>query len=213
MGLDRLIALALVIGAVTSCGGDDSSRVLLDGTPAGTPPPQFPDHFVASRIEMLSSTDLPDLLRSSCPGLRKDVNVVRRTGVAGGSLTFRDPNEPGLLACDAAPGEYELAPWCGVSAGRLYAGHLRDPRLDLCHARDGRLTGFVWIEPRADARWVGVDHGSFTEIYVVAGDLPVRIASTRDVELEGSRASFDVTQYSAEGRELAKSRVEAAVAG
>jgi hypothetical protein len=213
VGLDRLILLALVLGVVTSCGGDGPPRLLFDGTRAGPPPPQFPEDAVASRVEILSSTDLPDALRSSCPGLRAGVDVVRRTGVAGGSLTFHDLHEAGLLACDAAPGEYELAPWCGVSAGRLYAGRLRDPRLDLCQSRDGRLTGFVWIEPRSDARWIGVDQGSFTEIYVVAGDLPVRIASTRDVELAGSRASFDVTQYSAEGRELGKTRVEAAVAG
>ena len=209
MGLDRLILLTLVVLVLTSCGGDAAPRVLFDGTDAGTPPPQFADGVVQSRVEVLRWTEEG----SSCPGLREGLNVVRRTGVAGGGLTFRDPNEPGVLACDDAPGEYELAPWCGVSAGRLHGGRLQDPRLDICQSRGGRLTGFVWIEPRAGARWIGVDHGSFTEIYAVVGELPVRIASTRDVTLEGSRASFEVTQYDASGRVLEERTVEAAVAG
>lgn len=212
MGLDRLTLLLLVV-AVSSCGGHERARVLFDGTRPGTTPLQFSDGAVASRVEVLSSTDLPDPLRSSCPGLRERVRVVRRTGVAGGSLTFRDSNEPGVLGCDGAPGEYELAPWCGVSAGRLYGGRLRDPRLDLCQSREGQLTGFVWVVPLAAARWIGLDHGSFMEIYEVAGDLPVRISGSEDVQLEGSRASFEVTQYDGNGRELEETRLEAAVAG
>jgi hypothetical protein len=51
------------------------------------------------------------------------------------------------------------------------------------------------------------------EIYEVAGDLPVRISGSEDVQLEGSRASFEVTQYDGNGRELEETRLEAAVAG
>jgi hypothetical protein len=212
VGLDRLISILLVVVAVTGCRGHDPPDTLFDGTRPGTTP-LFSDDVVVSRVRLVSSSDLPDSLRASCPSLRKSVEVVQRTGVEGGSLTFRDPSEPGVLACDAAPGEYELAPWCGVSAGRLYSGRLQDPRLDLCQSRDGRLTGFVWIEPVRGAKWVALDQGSYSELYEVAGELPVRIASTRDVELEGSRASFDVTQYDGGGRELARGTVEAAVAG
>jgi hypothetical protein len=212
MGLDRLIPLLLVVVAVAGCRGHGPPDALFDGTRPGTTP-LFSDDVVVSRVRVVFSSELPGFLRTRCPGLRESVELVQRAGVEGGSLTFRDPSEPGVLACDAAPGEYELAPWCGVSAGRLYGGRLRDPRLDLCQSRDGRLTGFVWIEPVRGAKWIAVDQGSYSELYEVAGDLPVRIASTRDVELEGSRASFDVTQYDGKGRELAKRRVEAAVAG
>ena len=43
--------------------------------------------------------------------------------------------------------------------------------------------------------------------------LPVRIASTRGVSTHEARATFEVTQYDVEGRELVRSRLEAAVAG
>jgi hypothetical protein len=150
VGLDRLIVLLSVVVAVTACGGRDSPQVLFDGSRPATAP-LFDEHVVVSRVQVLASSDLLD---TRCPGLRDGLTVVQRAGVEGGSLTFRDPNEPGLLGCDDAPGEYELAPWCGVTAGRLYDGRLRDPRLDLCHSREGRLTGFVWIEPVAGAKWI-----------------------------------------------------------
>ena len=209
MGLDRLTALCLVACAVAACGGNHTPDRLFDGSRPATAS-LFGDDVVVSRVQVLESSELLD---SRCPGIRAGLAVIRRTGVEGGSLTFRDSSEPGVLGCDAAPGEYEQEPWCGVSAGRLYGGGLRDPRLDLCQSRDGRLTGFVWIAPVDGARWIGVDQGSYVELYEVVGDLPVRIASTRDVELAGSRASFDVTQYDSRARELQKATVEAAVAG
>lgn len=213
MGLDRLSFLLVLVAVVSSCGGE-ASRVLFNGARPARSPPQLTSDVVVSRVEVMTAKDLPDSLSARCPGLSPHLRVVRRIGVAGGGLTFRDSREPaGVLACDAAPGEYELTPWCGVSAGRLEGGRLRDPRLDLCQSRDGRLTGFVWIEPLPSARWVGIDQGPFTEIYEVAGDLPVRIASTRGIQLEGSRATFEVSQYDTRGRVLEEAKLEAAVAG
>jgi hypothetical protein len=213
LGLDRLIAAVVAVGVAVACGGQQRPLTLVDGTRAVAPPPQLPRNSILSRTEIVPWSDLLDALRSSCPGLRPELRVVERTGIDGASVTFRDSDEPGLLACDMARGSYELDPWCGFSAGRLVDGRLVDPRLDLCQTPSGEVTAFAWVEPMSDARWVGVDQGSYSELYEVAADLPVRIASTRDVHLEGSRASFDVTQYDENGREVAMRTVEAAVAG
>jgi hypothetical protein len=50
-------------------------------------------------------------------------------------------------------------------------------------------------------------------MYEVAAELPVRIASTRRIDRQRSRATFEITQYDERGRELLKGEVEAAVAG
>jgi hypothetical protein len=207
VGLDRLIAICLFVFAVAGCGGPDTPDHLFDGSRAITVS-LFDDNFVATRVRIVASSDVLD-----CPGLEERRAVIQRIGVEGGSLTFRDPSEPGVLGCDAAPGEYELAPWCGVAAGRLYGGLLRDPRLDICQSREGRLTGFVWVEPVEGAKWIGLDQDSYVELYEVVGELPVRIASRRNVSLADSRASFEIVQYDGEGHELQKATVDARVAG
>ena len=98
--------------------------------------------------------------------------------------------------------------------GRLHDGRLLDPRLDvLCRDPSGKPLAYAWIEPAAGSHWIGVDQGSYTELYEVAAGLPVRIASTRRVDREKSRTIFEVTQYDERGRELLKGEVEAAVAG
>ena len=142
--------------------------------------------------------------------------VVERVGVFGESLTFRDRTGRHLYACDGgvdAAGE-RPEPWCGLSAGRLFDGRLLDPRLDiLCRDRDGQALAYAWVVPVAGSRWIGVDQGSYTELYEVAANLPVRIASTRGVDRAPSRGTFDVTQYTAAGKELVRGKLEAAVAG
>jgi hypothetical protein len=121
-----------------------------------------------------------------------------------------------VYACDGGTdpaGERKL-PWCGGSAGRLLRGKLLDPRLDiLCRDRKGRALAYAWVEPAAGVRWIGVDQGAYTEIYEVLAGLPVRIASTRGIEIGRARATFDVTQYDNHGKEVIEGRLEAQVAG
>ncbi len=62
-------------------------------------------------------------------------------------------------------------------------------------------------------RWIGVDQGTFTEVYEALAGLPVRIASVRSVQRSRARATFDVTQYDSHGKELLKGKLEAQVAG
>ena len=62
-------------------------------------------------------------------------------------------------------------------------------------------------------RWIGVDQGTYTEIYEVLAGLPVRIASARGIQPSRARATFDVTQYDSDGKELVKGKLEATVAG
>jgi hypothetical protein len=62
-------------------------------------------------------------------------------------------------------------------------------------------------------RWIGIDQGSYTELYEVLGDVPVRVATTRRIQLGQARATFAVTQYDAGGKALIRGDLEAAVAG
>jgi hypothetical protein len=145
-----------------------------------------------------------------------DTVVVERIGVFAESLTFLDRGSRHVYSCDGGvdrAGE-RSRPWCGGSVGRLYEGRLLDPRLDiLCRDRKGQPLAYAWVEPAAGSHWIGVDQGSYMEMYEVAGDLPVRIASRRGVDRAASRATFELTQYDAGGRELLKGKLEAAVAG
>ena len=121
-----------------------------------------------------------------------------------------------LQSCDGGsdPTGERRPPWCGRSVGRLYGGRLLDPRLDiLCRDRDGRRLAYAWVEPVAGSHWIGVDQGSYTEMYEVAAGLPVRIATRRGIDEDAATATFELTQYGVHGRELLRSSLEAAVAG
>ena len=72
---------------------------------------------------------------------------------------------------------------------------------------------FAWIEPAADAEVVTVRHPGFLEVYEVAADLPVRVATTMDLVLEESRGSFDVSEHDGRGTLLRTYAVEARAAG
>ena len=63
------------------------------------------------------------------------------------------------------------------------------------------------------AHWLGVDQGGYTEVYEVLGDLPVRIATRKRIDLARSRATFVVTQYDSHGKGLIRGKLEAGVAG
>jgi len=144
------------------------------------------------------------------PELPAESLVVERVGVAGASLTFRDPRGGFLLACDTTrKGDR----FCGGSAGLLRRGQLVDPRLDIaCRDRRSHQVGFAWITPLHGARWIAVEQRRYVELYKVAGRLPVRV-TTSEVKVAGSSAVFRVREYRADGRELSRSVLEAQVAG
>ncbi|MBA3733745.1 MAG: hypothetical protein H0W90_00890 [Actinobacteria bacterium] len=217
MGLDRLIVVALALVVVLSACDSDK----------GTPPQllygetaQELTAVPGSAIAIGRVLDAPTLGRrfTSCsPGGAVDGGViVERIGVFGESLTFGDKAGKTLYSCDGGtdPTRERRPPWCGGSSGRLVHGRLVDPRLDiLCRDHEGRPLAYAWVEPVAGARWIGVDQGSYTEVYEVLAGLAVRVATSRGIQLGRSRATFAVTQYDAAGKALVEGPLEAAVAG
>lgn len=219
MGLDRL-SLALVAvaaAAVAGCDGERGRRPerLLYGEPAQELA-RVPNSVVTIG-RLLDGTTLGRRF-TTCrrAGARSDATVVERIGVFGESLTFTSADGRTLYSCDGGndPARERPPPWCGESAGRLLGGKLLDPRLDiLCRDRDGRPLAYAWVEPVAPARWIGVDQGSYSEVYEVLGNLPVRIASTRGIDPRRASATFGVIQYDELGNPLISGKLEAKVAG
>jgi hypothetical protein len=155
-------------------------------------------------------------LHGTWDGVEPAERIVERTGVAGETVTFRDRTGEGLYGCDNDGGSSPVDhPWCGVAFGRLYSGRLRDPRLDLggCGTEGGDPLGFAWISPGRDTSYLAVDQPGYAEVYRVSGQLPVRVATTTGVEVEHSRATFDLSEHDAEGGLLRRHRLTAAVAG
>jgi len=220
VGLDRLrpatVAIGLLCAFLTGChGGKAPPARLLYGEAAAEFEP-VPDSVI-SVGRVLTGTALGRRFALCRPaGIPPDVLVVERIGVFAESLTFAARRNETVYACDGGidpAGEHHL-PWCGRSAGRLVAGRLLDPRLDiLCRDRDRRPLAYAWVVPTAGAHWIGVDQGRYTELYEVLGTLPVRIATGRQIDLARSRAAFVVTQYDAHGKALIKGKLEAGVAG
>ena len=60
---------------------------------------------------------------------------------------------------------------------------------------------------------MSVEQPGYVEVYEVAGDLPVRVATIDGVVYERFAATFDVLEHAADGRLLREYRLEAAVAG
>ena len=220
MGLDRLslavLLLAVVLVAGCDNGGNRPER-LLYGQAAQEFRPVPGSVIALGRI--LDGTTLGGRFTSCRPaeaGIRNDAVVVERIGVVGESLTFADAGHKTVYGCDGgidAAGERN-PPWCGNAAGRLVSGKLLDPRLDvLCRDPKGRPLAYAWVEPTAGVRWIGVDQGTYTEVYETLAGLPVRIVSALGVQPSRARATFYVTQYDSHGRELFKGKLEAQVAG
>ena len=219
MGLDRLSFVLVVVAAVLVSGCDrykgGRPERLLYGEAAQelTPVPKS----VVTIGRILEGTTLGRRFTQCKPdGVRSDATVVERIGAFSESLTFATADGKTLYSCDGGsdPAHEWKPPWCGASAGRLVAGKLLDPRLDiLCRDRDGHPLAYVWVDPLAGARWIGVDQGSYVELYEVLGELPVRVATTRAIELGRARATFGITQYDESGNGLLTGKLEATVAG
>jgi hypothetical protein len=224
VGLDRLtraatLGAASLLLATAGCDHQARPKRLLHGQAAAEFRPV--EGSVVTQVRVVRAAFLArrfSLCVSPSDRLRFPVDtvVVERVGVFSESLTFRDRGRRHLYSCDGGTdraGERQ-GPWCGGSVGRLYDGRLLDPRLDiLCADPEGRPLAYAWVAPAAGSHWIGVDQGSYIEMYEVGGNVPVRIATRRGIDRAASRATFEVVQYDIGGRELVRETLEAAVAG
>ena len=214
----KLVLLVLIAFAAAACGSG-RPRHLVYGQPAAEFRPvhggvltlgrALPAATLGRRLDTC-------LFRGDRADVRADAVVVERIGVSGESLTVANQSGSGVYGCDGGidPAGEHRSPWCGEVFGRLVAGRLLDPRLDVaCLDRRRRRLAYAFVEPVAGAHWIGVDQGRYVEIYEVLAGLPVRVATTRDVETRRARASFEIIQYDLAGHELVRGRLEAAIAG
>jgi hypothetical protein len=156
------------------------------------------------------------LLPADRDAVGADAPVVERVGVDDQSLTFANRDGSGVFACDGGvdPAGERAPPWCGAVFGEVADGRVLDPRLDvICRDLDRLPLAYAFVNAVAGAHWIGVRQDGYVEVYEVLAGLPVRIASTRGIRAADARATFEVTQYDAAGRELMEGEVEAAVAG
>ena len=213
-------AAAGAVLVATGCGhGDGGPARLLDGRPALRFGPVHGSVVAVGRVLTRAALG-PRLDGCLFPGDRSsvaaDTPVVERVGVDAESLTFANRDGSGVYACDGGvdPAGERAPPWCDTVFGQLEHGRLLDPRLDvICRDRRLRPLAYAFVEPVPGAHWVGVQQDGYIELYEVLGGLPVRVASTSGVDPDEARAMFELTQYDAEGRELVRGKLEAAVAG
>ncbi len=217
------LALALAL-SVSRCGGTGGPLRLVDGTlPPATPAAlaHLGDALRVSRVRVAAVTLLSEWARRCARSFRPEFDVpetaraVERVSVLGASVTLADRRRHALLGCDRASAPDGGAPGggCGRAVGRLLAGRLRDPRVDLlCRDEHGRQIAFAWIEPGPRARWLLVREGAWTAVETVAGGLPVRVA-TRSVDPDAATAEFRVEEYDAAGARLRRYTLRGRVAG
>jgi len=205
--LDRLsiAALGFVVLAAAACDGGGRPGRLVNGDTAAEFGP-VPGSVLTEARVLQNGTVESCLGHDESANVSADAVAVERVGVSGESLTFADRGGTGVYACDGgidSSGE-RAPPWCGEAFGAYVEGRLLDPRLDvICRDRTREPLAYAFVEPVAGAHWIGVDQGGYTEIYEVLAGLPVRVATTREVDLENAL----------HGRELVRGRLEAAVAG
>jgi hypothetical protein len=216
MGLDRLtVPAALVCLGIACSSSGGRPEHLLDGRSA----PEFRPvrDSVVSAARVLERSDGQDcLVGVDREPVAANAVAVERTGVDGRSLTFASRDGTRVYACDGGidPAGERVPPWCGAVVGRRERGRLLDPRLDVvCVDKRYRPLAYAFVDPVAGARWIGVRQDGYIELYEVVGGLPVRVETTHGIDLEDARAAFELTQYDAEGHELVRETLEAAVAG
>ena len=176
----------------------------------------MPDSVIAA-TRVLVRADAPDCLSGiDRETVAANATAVERIGVNGSSVTFANRDGSRVYACDGGidPAGERDPPWCGAVVGQREGERLLDARLDVvCVDRSHHALGYAFVEPVARARWIGVQQDDYVELYEVVAGLPVRVETTRGIDLERARAAFEVMQYDAEGRELVRESLEAAVAG
>ncbi len=153
-------------------------------------------------------------LRASEPHHQPTSPLVERIGVTSTTVTFAVSSD--LYGCDDSPGPRENdRRWCGTSTGRLADGRLQDPRLDIagCLSATGEPMSFVWVQPDSRTRYVAVEQPGYTEVFETAGGMPVRIATTTGIEIDGSTARFDLSEHDATGALVRKYELRATPAG
>jgi hypothetical protein len=139
--------------------------------------------------------------------------IVERVGAVGSSVTFASVS--GLHGCDDGQRREARRHWCGIAFGMLRRGRLDDPRLDVagCRTVSGGPIGFVWVKAGAETRYVAVSQDGYAEVYEPAAGLPIRIATSAGVTVDGSRATFRISEHDARGRLLRRYRLDAVPAG
>jgi hypothetical protein len=222
----RLLLLVLVLVAAGSTGCASEDRVpsrLADGSDVAAPPVELEGVStpVLTSVRLISREVAPGSSIYSCLQARRPARavspLVARVGVTTRTVTYRAASGRWLQGCDSSvdhDGQEEDA-WCGGAAGRLYDGHLRDPRLNIaaCTTPEGDPVGFAWVEPSDDSTYLVLEQPGYAEVFEVAGGLPIRIATTAGVRVEGSSATFELSEHDADGRLVRRYTLEAAVAG
>jgi hypothetical protein len=211
--------------AQPACSGSEGSpKHLVDGTSAETLSIALngvAGRQIATKVTHVAPRDVVvDSIVARCLDADGEYTplgpVVSRVGVEGASVTFRAASGRILVACDGGtPGTTASRPWCGRGVGRVHRKRLLDPRLDLvgCVTAGGDPVAFAWIEPSRRARYVTVHRRGFVEAYPVSGHLPVRVATTADIDLESSSATFEISEHDRNGHMLRAYTLEARVAG
>jgi hypothetical protein len=215
--LDRLMVAVAVAALVAGCGsGGGRPTRLLDGRPAAQFDPVADSVITSTHLLQLGDRADECLSATDRANVAADTPAVERIGVDGESLTFASRDDSLLYACDGGvdlAGE-RPARWCHTVVGEVGDGQVLDPRLDvICRDRKRRALAYAFVEPVASARWIGVRENGWVELYEVRGGLPVRVSTTRGIDFGDARATFEITQYDAAGRELVSGEMEAAVAG
>jgi hypothetical protein len=218
--LDRLMGLctaatAVLVAAGCGSGGGRPAR-LLDGRPAARFEPIDGSVIAFGRVVELDARADRCLTAADRASVAPDAPAVERIGVNADSLTFTSRDGSVVYACDGGvdPAGERAPPWCHAVVGELENDRVLDPRLDvICNDPSRRSLAYAFVDPIAGARWIGVRQDGYVELYEVLGGLPVRVASTSGIDVPNARATFEISQYDASGRELAHGEMEAAVAG
>jgi hypothetical protein len=218
---NRLATVACLLATVAASGvgcsrEDRPPTELVDGSRARAPAVQLeaPTPQIRTKVSVAAPPQVParsagrrclDAAREHAPS----GFVVVRVGVSGSSVTFRTSGRA-LVACDGS----DRAHTCGRAYGRVQHGRLLDPRLDLaCTTASGAPLAFAWYEPSRRTAYVAVRQPGYTEVYRVAGRVPVRISSPTRISTADAIATFDVSEHDATGALVRTSTVSARVAG